>query len=230
MGRGWAGAAGLLFLAACRSGSGASSERSAAERRPSAEVTRPASDAPRGCADPERDAATARTLAAIRRTGRNEIALAELTGRRSPGAEARELAARILAERRADLDALARFARERSLDLDALDADPLILADQAAGRDALDRLARVTGPELDALYAALEAASAMRLSRLADQAEALARDPDAVGALRRLAFQGRDAQARAFAILPRACGGQREAKAAGPPRPNGASAPALLGL
>jgi Domain of unknown function (DUF4142) len=172
------------------------------------------SDPARSDAGLEREAATAQALAAMLAVGRNEIAMARIAQQRAPGGEADELATRILEQRTEDIDTLARLARERAIDLGALEADPLIRADQAVGRDTLDRLARAAGPELDGLYAALEAAGAMRLSRLADQAETLARDPEAMGSLRRIGARARDAEARAFTALPRECGGRRAVKPA----------------
>ncbi len=200
MGRGWMAAAGLLLLTACRQGASADRDRDAGERRL-------IGDPARGDAGLEREAATAQTLAAMLAAARSEIAMARLAQQRSPRSEADELASRILDQRTEDLDTVGRLARERAIDLGALEDDPRIQADQAVGRDALDRLAQAASPELDGLYAALEVASAMRLSRLADQAETLARDAEATGSLRRIGARARDAQARAFTVLPRSCGG-----------------------
>lgn len=150
--------------------------------------------------------------------GRNEIAMAKLVGQRSPTSEVKDLASRILGQRTEDIDTLLQLALERAIDIGAVGTDPLIQAEQAAGRDRIDRLTRASGPELDALYLAFEVTSSMWLSRLADQAETLARDPDATGTLRRLGARARDAQARAFAGMPRECGGQRDMKPAAVPR------------
>lgn len=213
MRRGWMAAAGLLLLTACRQGASADRERERDRERGAGE-RRPISDPARSDAGPEREAATAQTLAAMLTASRNEIAMARLAQQRSPRSEADELASRIVDQRTEDVDTVMRLARERAIDLGALEADPRIQADQAAGRDALDRLAMAAIPELDGLYAALEVTSAMRLSRLADQAETLARDAEAMGSLRRIGARARDAQARAFTVLPRSCGGQREARPA----------------
>ena len=210
MRRRWMAAAGLLFLTACRQGPN-SDHRGAGERRPSI-------DPARSDAGPEREPATARTLAAILMAARSEIEMAKVVGQRSQGGEVKELASRILAQRTDDIDTLLHLARERSTDLGAVETDPLIQADQAAGRDTLDRLTRASGPELDALYLAFEVTGAMRLSRLADQAETLARDPDAMGTLRRLGARARDSQARAFAAMPRECGGLRDVRPSAAPR------------
>ena len=205
----WMAAAGLLFLTACRQG--ANNDRGAGDRRPSMDPTR--SDA-----GPERETATARTLAAILMAARREIEMAKLVGQRSQGSEVKELASRILEQRTDDIDTLLRLARERSIDLGATETDPLIQADQAAGRDTIDRLTRASGQELDALYVAFEVTGTMQLSRLADQAETLARDPEATGSLRRIGARARDSQARAFAVMPRECGGQRDVKPAAAPQ------------
>ena len=162
--------------------------------------------------------ATARTLAAILMSARREIEMAKLVGQRSQESEVRELASWILEQRTDDIDTLLLLARERSIDLGAMETDPLIQADQAAGRDTIDLLTRASGPELDALYAAFEVTGAMHLSRLADQAETLARDPEATGTLRRLGARARDSQARAFTMMPRECGGQRDVKPAAAPQ------------
>ena len=209
MRRGWMAAAGLLLLTACRQGASADRDRDrgAGERRP-------IGDPALRSAGLEREAATAQTLAAMLAAARSEIAMARLAQQRSPRSEADELASRILDQRTEDLDTLMRLARERAIDLGAMEGDPRLQADQAAGRDALDRLGQAASPELDGLYAALEVTSAMRLSRLADQAETLARDAEAMGSLRRIGARARDAQARAFTVLPRSCGGQREARPA----------------
>ena len=209
MRRPWIVAAGLLSLAACRQGT--SNERGAAERRPVGDALS------RSFTVPDREPA-ARTLAALRAVSHSEIEMATLVEPRASTSEVKEYAARILRQRTASGEQLARLARERSLDPGATPTDPLIRADEAVGRDAIDRLTQASGPELDALYLALEAPSAMRLSRLADQAEALARDQESTGILRRIAFEGRDAQARAFALTARECGGQRDLKPAPPPR------------
>jgi predicted outer membrane protein len=206
--RGWV-AAGLLFLAACRPGT--SNDRSAAERRPPGETI------PRSPTTPEREAATARALAAMRVASRSEIEMAKLVGPRASSSEVKEYAARIVAQRTLDAETLARLAREQAINLGAIDADPSIQAELATGRDLIDRLTRASGPELEALYLMFEAPRAMRLSRLADQAEGLARDPESAGSLRQIGAQARDAQARAFAVMPRECGGQRDVKPAAAP-------------
>lgn len=214
MRRRWMAAAGLLFLAACQQGT--SSDRGAGERR---SAFNPA----RNDAGFERETATARTHAAIVMAARREIEMAKLASRSSQETEVKELASRILEQRTEDIDTLLRLARERSIDLGATETDPLIQADQAAGRDTLDRLTRASSPELDALYLAFEVTGTMQLSRLADQAETLARDPDAMGTLRRIGARARDAQARAFAVMPRECGGQRDVKPAAAPHLNPAA-------
>ncbi len=201
--------AGLLLLSACRPG--ARGDHGGAERRsvsdPSARVG----------SSSEHEAA-ARTIAAMRATARDEIDMAKIAAHRARASEVRTLAARILAKRTDDLDALGPIVRERGVDLRASDSDPIIQADLAVGRDALDRLAQASGDELDALYLLLEAPGAMRLSRLADQAERQARDPESAATLRRIAAEARDTQARAFALLPHECGGQRDVTpASGPP-------------
>jgi hypothetical protein len=205
------GVAGLVFLAACRQGPG--NDRGGSERRS-------AGDAPAHSASmsiPEREAATARTLAAMRAAIRDELEMTSAVAPRAQTDEVRDLAARIVQQRTDDLDALAGLGRDHAIDPRGADADPLILADRAVSRDALDRLGQASGPELDALYVMLEAPRAIRLARLADQAEGLARDPETASILRRIAARARDTQARALALTPRACGGRREVKAAAAP-------------
>lgn len=203
------GVAGMLFLAACRHGPG--NDRGGSERRS-------VGDAPaHAAAIPERDTAAARALSAIRAAIRDELEMASAVAPRAQTDEVRDHAARILQQRTDDLDAMAGLGRDHAIDPHGADADPLILADRAASRDALDRLGRASGPELDALYLMLEAPGAIRLARLADQAEGLARDPESASILRRIGSRARDAQARAFALTPRACGGLREVKAAAAP-------------
>jgi len=211
MRRPWGLAAGLFFLAACRPGT--SNERGAGERHPAGETISRAVFV----SLPEREAA-ARTLAALRAVSCNEIEMAKLVEPRASGSEVKEYATRILRQRTESVEHLTQLAREKLIDLDATPADPLIRADEAVGRDAIDRLTQAAGLELDALYLALEAPSAMRISRLADQAEELSRDPESKGILRRIAFEARDAQARAFALIPRECGGQRDVKPMAGPR------------
>ena len=210
MQRHWVAVAGLLFLTACRHGTG--NDRGASERRGGAET------APHRAVTPEHEAAAARTLAAMRAASRDEIEMATIVGRRSQAGDVRDYTARIARQRTEDLEEMVRLGRERAIDLRGVDADPMIQAEQAAGRDALDRLARASGQELDVLYLMLEAPGAIRLSRLADQAEGLARDPESASILRRIASQARDAQARAFALMPRECGGLRDVTPAAAPR------------
>jgi predicted outer membrane protein len=205
MRRRWMAAAGLLFLTACQQGT--SNDRGAGERRS-------ASDPARSDAGFERETGTARTHAAILMAARREIEMAKLVGQRSQASDVKELASRILEQRTEDIDTLLHLARERSIDLGATETDPLIRADQAAGRDTIDRLTRASGPELDALYLAFEVTGTMQLSRLADQAETLARDAETTGTLRRIGARARDSQARAFAVMPRECGGQRDVRPA----------------
>jgi predicted outer membrane protein len=209
MQRRWVSVAGLLLLSACRSG--ASSDHRGGERRA-------VSDPSARLGSSSEHEAAARTIAAMRATARDEIEMATIAAHRARASEVRTLAARILAKRTDDLDALGPIVRERGVDLRASDSDPMIQADLAVGRDALDRLAQASGDELDALYLLLEAPGAMRLSRLADQAERQAHDPESAATLRRIATQARDTQARVFALLPHECGGQRDVTpASGPP-------------
>jgi predicted outer membrane protein len=218
MQRRWMVAVGLLFLTDCRHGT-STKERGALERRPAGEL---ALVLP---ATAERDASAARTFAAMRAVGDDEIEMATLAGQRGRASEVRDCAARIIRQRAEDLEVIARLGRESGMELRGVDADPMIRAERAAGRDAIDRLARASGEELDALYLMLEAPCAIRLSRLADQAEALARDGESALALRRIAAHARESQARAFALAPRECGGQRDVTPAGAP----ATIPALEG-
>jgi hypothetical protein len=157
---------------------------------------------------------TSRTLATLRAVSRNEIAMAKLMEQQAPGSAVKEYASRILAQRTTSVALLGGITQERSIVLDTTPVDPAIRADEATGRDAIDRLTQASGQELDALYLALEATSSMRLSRLADQAEEITRDPELAVLLRRIAYEARDAQARAFARMPRECGGQRDVKPA----------------
>jgi uncharacterized protein (DUF305 family) len=229
---------GLLSVTACRRGT--SGDRSPSEHRSVGDTGLHVAPTP------EREAAAARTLAAMRAASRGEIEMAVVAGQRAQTSDVRGLAARIVQQRTEDLEAIARLGRERAIDLRVTDADPMIQADLAAGRDALDRLARASSQELDALYLMLEVPGAIRLSRLGDQAEGLARDPESASILRRIAAQARDAQARAFALLPRECGGQHDVVPAatphtipafedppgdaGSPRPRGAISPATTDL
>ena len=203
--------AGLLLLAACRHGPG--NDRGVNERRSSGDT------AAHTAAIPERDAAAARAVAAMRAAiqGEIEIEIASAVTARAQTDEVRDHAARILRRRTDDLDAMAGLGRDHGSDPRGADADPLIQADRAAIRDARARLGQTSGPDLDALYLLLEAPGAIRLARLADQAEVLARDPESASILRRIGARARDAQARAFALIPRACGGRREGKAAAAP-------------
>lgn len=182
MKRGWVAVAGLLFLTACRHGTG--NDRGAGERRSSGEAARSLA------AIPEREAAAARTLAAMRAASRVEIEIeiemATAVTPRAQTSEVRDYAARIVRQRTEVLEAIAGLVQDRAIDPRLTDADPLVQADLAAG--------------------------AIRLSRLADQAEGLARDPESTSILRRIAAQARDAQARAFALMPCECGGLRDGR------------------
>ena len=211
MQRGWAPVAGLLFLTACRHGT--SSDQGGSERRAGAEPI------PRIAESLERETAAARTLAAMGAASRDEIAMATIVGQRSQAREVRDYAARIVRQRTEALETITRLGSERRIDLRGAEAEPMIQTELAAGRDAVDRLSRASGEELDMLYLMLEAPGAIRLSRLADQAEGQVRDPESTGSLRRIAAQARDAQARAFALMPRECGGLRDARPAAAPRP-----------
>jgi hypothetical protein len=195
------GIAGLLFLAACRHGPG--NDRGVTERRSAVDA-------------PTRDAAAARALAAMRAAIHDEIEMASAVTLRAQTDEVRDCAARILRQRTEDLDAMAGLGQDRASEQRDADVDPLIKADRAASRDGLDRLGQASGPEVDALYLMLEAPRAIHLALLAEQAERLARDPEAASILRRIASHARDARARALALTPRACGGRREEKAAAP--------------
>ena len=210
MGRRWMVVVGLLFLTDCRHGAG-NKERGAVERRPSAELI---AGLP---ATAEHESSVARTLAAMRAVSDDEVEMATLASQRAHAGEVRGCAARIVRQRTEDLEVIARLGRERGSELHGVDADPMIHAERAAGRDAIDRLARTSGEELDALYLMLEASCAIRLSRLADQAEVVARDGESTLALRRIAAHARESQARAFALVPRECGGQRDVTPAGAP-------------
>ena len=165
MKRGWVAVAGLLFLTACRHGTG--NDRGAGERRSSGEAARSLA------AIPEREAAAARTLAAMRATSRIEIEIeiemATAVTPRAQTSEVRDYAARIVRQRTEVLEAIAGLVQDRAIDPRLTDADPLVQADLAAG--------------------------AIRLSRLADQTEGLARDPESTSILRRIAAD-RGASAR----------------------------------
>ena len=211
MRRWWTLAAAGLLLAACRT----NGERGEAVPQEHAPGARPAPAGPLV----EETTSTARVLAATRDRVQAEVDAGKLAQQRASSADVKDYAVRAVAENQATLDALSDLVKAKKIDLDAavVQSDPVLRADKDAVREAVDRLRTLNGTAFDAAYMTAERSAQSHLAHLAQIGPQTSRDAEVGNILRTVGQQARDRMSKVLSILPKACGGERPARAGAPP-------------